>query len=71
MSFITSSDRQIITDRQTVCAKCGKSMRVQSRQSYVYKAVNRNGLVRYFCSWHCMNEGCTEISKSKKQVKTG
>lgn len=68
MSNATSSGKQVFTDKMTECACCGKQMYVQSRTSYSYKAVNKNGFVRYFCSWKCFNVGCTEIKKSRKST---
>lgn len=60
-----SKEKQTRNGGMTNCPICGKPVCILTTKNYAYKAVNKNGFVRYMCSWKCFNEACTKISNSK------
>lgn len=64
--FVNRLEKQIFEGNVTRCPMCNKHICISHKTRYAYRSVNKNGYVRYFCSWRCFNEGCTKISKHRR-----
>ena len=65
--FILSKEKQSFSGGTTECPICGKTFYVPSgtRKEYVYKKVNRQGVVRFTCSNKCHTKLCDYISSHR------
>lgn len=65
--FILSKEKQSFSGGTTECPICGKIFYVPSgtRKEYVYKKVNRQGVVRFTCSNKCYTKLCDYISSHR------
>ena len=65
--FILSKEKQSFSGGTTECHICGKTFYVPSgtRKEYVYKKVNRQGVVRFTCSNKCYTKLCDYISSHR------
>lgn len=66
--FIISNDTQIFENEISECPICGKSFYLSnvSKKQYMYKKRNKNGKIRYCCSYSCYNKLNTIIVNSVK-----
>lgn len=49
------------------CAQCGKEVNVLDEDAWVYKRNAKDGIHRFFCSWHCIREWDAEYEKKRKR----
>lgn len=63
--FIISKEKQSTRSKTLECPICGKSFYVRNKE-YVYKRYNKNGYMRFACSYSCYNKLCDVITHSVK-----